>query len=544
MQLHDTYNYYGCHRFSSDVFSFGVYAPRAIDVTLVGDFNDWKGTPMKRSKNGSWSTALKCKEGDKYQYRITGLDNEYHTKIDPYSFAVNYNKSIVVDVDKIKTNSKKIEVKDDFKEEPLNIYEIHLGSWCKDYKTYREIAAPLTAHLKEYHYNAVQFMPITEYPNDISWGYQVTGFFAPTDRYGSPQDLIYLIDTLHQAGIYVILDWVPAHFDKVSFGLIDFDGGSVYESAHFEKKEHPVWGTRYFDWSDNYVESFLISSAHFWLEKYGFDGLRIDTISSILEYVDADPMTGQIFDQVKNPEGKVFLRKLVNKIKELHPNAILIAEETRGYDYVTSDTGLGFTYKQGLGWTWDALNNFLHRNFHNVGELIYPMSYFYDNRSILCITHDQSGYDQGFALGLPQINKGLRQCFYAYMMSMPGKKQLFMGNELGLSSSWHYLKPLDWEIDEDISNTVKELNRFYLATPALWEKDYDQKAWELVEKDVQRGILAYLRKGKYNNVLCVFNFSDAEREYSLDPEAACLLENKELNNNNLPPYYYGFYMIE
>lgn len=544
MLTYDTYNYYGCHRFSKDIFSFCVYAPRAAEVTLVGDFNDWKGTPMKRAKNGGWSIAVECKEGDKYQYKIVGLNEEVYVKTDPYGFAMNYNKSIVMDINDLKTNSKKIEIRDGFKEEPLNIYEIHLGTWHKDYQTYREIAAPLVAHLKEYHYNAVQFMPITEYPNDVSWGYQVTGFYAPTSRYGTPQDLIYLIDTLHQAGIYVILDWVPAHFDKAFFGLMDFDGSSVYESVHYEKKEHPVWGTRYFDWSDKYVEAFLFSSAHFWLEKYGFDGLRIDTISSILEYVDADPVTGRILDQVKNPEGRAFLEKLVRQVKELHPNAILIAEETRGYDYITSESGLGFDYKQGLGWTWDVLNNFLKRNFHNVNELVYPMSYFYDNRSLLSITHDQSSYDQGHTLGSPQINKELRQCFYAYMMSMPGKKQLFMGNELGLPSFWNYLKAPDWEIDEDISNTVKRLNNFYFATPALWEKDYDQKAWELVEKNPTKGLLTYLRKGKYNNVLCVFNFSDTSVEFELDNDNICLLENKDIENNKLPPYYYGFYMRE
>lgn len=542
MRLHSSYNKLGCHRMTSDIFSFSVYAPRALEVALVGDFNDWDvhSTPLKPSKSGVWSMGVKCQEGDKYQFAITGLDGETHYRIDPYGFAMAYNKSIVIDINKLAPKVPKVKTEKDFKESPLNIYEIHLGTWHKDYQTYREIAAPLVAHLKEYHYNAVQFMPLTEYPNDISWGYQVTGFYAPTSRYGKPEDLIYLIDRLHEAGIYCILDWVPAHFDKSTFGLMNYDGSTLYESKFFSKQDHPVWGTRYFDWSSKYVQSFLISSANFWLEKYGFDGLRIDTVSSILEYVDADPKTGYILGQEDNPDGRKFVRRLVEELRRLHPNAILIAEETRGYNDITSAEGLGFTYKQGLGWTWDTVHNFLLRNFHNVNELVYPMSYYFQNDVVIGLTHDQSSYQSGYMLGssLPQ---GFLECWYMYMVTMPGKKMLFMGNEIGCKDEgWSYLVPIDWENKTEIGDTVKEINDFYFHTPALWDSDYEPTCWGLIHKNVQKGLLAYVRRGKEEEVICVFNFSEYPQEWGLDG-MELVYGNAVPEDNKLPPYFYGVY---
>jgi 1,4-alpha-glucan branching enzyme len=282
---------------------------------------------MLLNKQSVWEVVYTAKEYQKYQYLITTDSGEVMTKIDPYSYLLDGEYSVIYDYHKLKLNNPKIPMKNEGRDKPLNIYELFFSGWSNKYKTYREIAEPLAAYLNEYGYNAVQFMPLTEYKTDKSWGYQPVGFFAPTQRFGSPEDLIYLIDCLHKHNIYIFLDWTPAHFDNCSYGLKNYDGGKMYEFPYEQYEQHPIWQTYLFDWGNPYVSSFLISSANFWLGVYGFDGLRVDTVTTLVQLFELNERY-EVTSVYYNHDGYRFCYNLTHFIKSAHPNAILIAEET------------------------------------------------------------------------------------------------------------------------------------------------------------------------------------------------------------------------
>lgn len=502
MQIFNSHNFFGVHKISNSLYSFILYAPGAIQVKLQGDFNNWSPYQMELVNNQVWVLIAEAQEGQRYQYVITTDEGDF-IKTDPYSFAMQDEYSIVFDINSI-DGTTKFPIEDNFFSKPLNIYEIYLGGWNEKYKTYRDMAEPLVEYLKKYSFNAVEFLPITEYPIDKTWGYQPVGFFAPTNRYGAPEDLKYLIDTLHANGIYVILDWTPAHFDPWEYGLINFDGKKLYEYPEEKFETHPIWKTKCFNWCDEYVSSFLISSANFWLDVYGFDGLRIDTVTTILQLftINEDNQVDNCHHGIKE---QYFLKYLTSTLKALHPNAILIAEETQGFGNITSKEGLEFQYKQGLGWSWDT-GSWIHAENKQEGifGLIRPLDYAHENKQILTYGHDQIAKSNGF---LKQQLKTFEpmKVFYGYCMTFPGKKCFFMGNEYGQDGYWDYYRYLNFE-DNDFARFVQELNKFYTLHPALFEKDYESDGINSVELNAEKQVLSFVRHSNDEDLLCVFNF--------------------------------------
>lgn len=473
---------------------------------------------MQLNQNQTWEIILPAKEDQKYQYIIKTDNNEIFTKIDPFSFKIENDYSIIIDINKLQIQQNKISINNNFYDAPLNIYEIYLGGWNKQYKTYKELAEPLTNYLKAYSFNAVQFMPIMEYPKFSTWGYQTRGYFAPTNKYGDPEDLIYLIDYLHKNDIYIFLDWTPAHFDPHPKGLINFDGKHLYEYPNPLFATHPIWKTQLFNWANNYVESFLISSANFWLSVYGFDGLRIDTITTIIQLFALNEKKEAIATEY-NSSGANFCYKLTRALKSQHPNTILIAEETQGFGGITDPNKFNFTYKQSLGWSWDT-GSFIYDPNKNFYCLTKPLEYHYMNNGILTYGHDQIAKTNGFLR--QQFHQSFNQMrtFYCYMITFPGKKCLFMGNEYGQSGYWNYTQSLSFITNEEEQNMawfVQELNRIYLNTPELYEWDYQPEGIQVVENNCGGRVMAYMRHCSTGSVMCVFNFGDTHyNDYGID----------------------------
>ena len=531
-------------------YLFRVWAPHAKAVHLMGEFNGWATDqcPLSPIGGGVWEGFVPGLERyATYKYAIHTQAGEVLAKADPFAFHAETrpgNGSKVYDLTGYEWGDGKwLEWRKDnpVYSSPLNIYEMHLGSWRRtgedEFLSYRDMAQYLVPYIKEMGFTHVELMPVTEHPLDMSWGYQCTGYFAATSRFGTPHDFMYLVDQLHQAGIGVILDWVPAHFPRDGFGLYHFDGQPCYEYTDPRKGEHKEWGTMVFDYGKNEVRSFLLSSALFWLEQYHIDGLRVDAVASML-YLDYNRKDGEwipnMFGGHENLEAVDFLQKLNTAIFQDHPDVLMIAEESTAWPNVTKPVGegglqggLGFNLKWNMGWMND-LTHYIKldpyfRQF-NHRDITFSFMYAFSENFVLPMSHDEVVHMKGSLLNkIPGEYKdkfaGVR-AFYTYMLTHPGKKLMMMGSEFGQWNEWHYEHSLDWHLLEqnqenrDIKAFFQAANALYLRRPELWEVDFDWQGFQWLEADDQSAnTVAFLRKDKKGDFLVVLcNFSPVHRD--------------------------------
>ena len=535
----NAYELLGCKKVGENSYHFSVWAPNALSVSLIGDFNNWLVHHDKMTlEDGIWQITVDAREGDCYKYAITAQSGAILYKADPYA---RYAEVRPKTASKIYCPEQNFEWSDekwiekqrkkDIYKSPVNVYEVHAGSWRKHFDgrlySYRDLAKYLVPYVKKMGYTHVEFMPLAEHPLDASWGYQVTGFYAPTSRYGTPEDLKYLVNQFHKAGIGVILDWVPAHFCKDAHGLIEFDGTCCYESADEFKKEQKSWGTRIFDYSRYEVQSFLISNALYWFKEFHFDGLRVDAVASML-YLDYDRKNGEWrpnrWGGKENLEAIDFLRKLSCKVFEACPYALFVAEESTAFPKVTHPTyvgGLGFNYKWNMGWMNDVLSymqsdTLWRSEKHN--KLTFSMCYAYSENYMLPLSHDEVVHLKGSLInkmfGDYDTKFAQLKALLGFQYSHPGKKLNFMGVELAQWNEWNEDKELDWILltypkHDSHNRFVRELNKAYKKYKPLYQNDtsWDGFKWLLAD-DSKNSVLAYERFDKRGNtMLVVVNFS-------------------------------------
>ncbi len=528
--------------------NFAVWAPNAEKVTVAGDFNGWdtlKNPMKKHQENGFWEIFIEdAKAGDYYQYYVEhrGTVTE---KCDPFAFGRECPPKTacrVVDLDRYAWGDAQwveARAKYDWQHSPISIYEVHLGSWRKpkgggedSWLNYREIADELVKYVKEMGYTHIEILPVAEHPLTMSWGYQVTGYYAPTARYGTPEDFMYFVDTFHQNGIGVLLDWVPAHFPKDEKGLARFDGTALYEHADPRSGEHREWNTYIFNYGRNEVRNFLISNAIYWADKFHIDGLRVDAVASML-YLDYGREKGDWLPNKyggrENVQAIDFLREMNEQVQTYYPGFITVAEESTTWAGVTLPGytgGLGFCFKWNMGWMHDSLGYMrrdpIYRKYHQ-DELTFSQMYSFSENFVLPFSHDEVVHCKGSMLGrmpgdLWKKFANLR-LLYGYMWTHPGKKLLFMGGDIGQWNEWNYATELQWELlqfeeHQGLKECVAGLNRVYRENTALHELDHSQEGFEWIDcSNREMSTLTYLRRGKdpgdYLVVAC--NFTPAVR---------------------------------
>ena len=560
-----SYDFLGVHGEVTEngyAYTFRVWAPNAVNVTLNADFTDWNnGLPLLReSEDGIWSVLVESREsleGRFYKYAVTGKNGTTHLKADPYAFLSETTvktASVICDIGNYQWNDAEWLRKrsatvcpkqrgfkpkvNHYYSAPLNVYEVHLGSWrtvdgkCtsdgEHYMNYRDIADKLAPYAADMGYTHVELMPVMEHPYDGSWGYQVCGYFAPTSRFGSPDDFRYLIEKMHRHGLGVILDWVPAHFPKDEHGLFEFDGEPLYEYSG-RKMEESDWDTRYFDIGRPEVQSFLISNALFWIREYHADGLRVDAVAPML-YLDRDGDPAEMKKNgTYNPAAVDFFKKLNTAVSSEFPDVLMIAEESTDWPMLTKpvkDGCLGFNFTWNMGWANDAIDYVktdpIARKFkHN--KLTFPLMYAFNENYILPISHDDvvhgkkslvdkcfGEYDDKFAC---------MRTLLMYQMTLPGKKMLFMGTEFAQFREWDYQNELEWFMIDyprhiEMQRFVKAINRFYLENPELWEIDDTWDGFEWIEADAaDLNVISYRRRDKKGHeIIVVLNFAPVVRE--------------------------------
>ncbi len=531
--------------------AFSIWAPGARRVSVVGEFNNWDGRchPMRSlGSSGVWELFVPGLEpGVKYKYELVGADGYLRLKTDPYGSYFEsppYNSSIVWNTDEGYEWGDACWMEQrattDHRQSPMSVYELHLGSWRRVIEdgnrplSYREAADELVEYVRQMGFTHVEFMPLAEHPFLGSWGYQVTGFFAPTHRYGTPDDFKYLVDRLHQGGIGVILDWVPAHFPRDTFALAELDGTHLYEHADPRQGQHQDWGTLIFNYERHEVRNFLVANALSWLDRYHIDGLRVDAVASML-YLDYSREDGQWvpnrYGGRENLGALEFLRQVNDCVHEYYPGALMIAEESTDFGGVTrptSEGGLGFDYKWNMGWMHDTLKYFnhdpIHRKWHH-NQLTFGMLYQYSEHFIQVFSHDEVVhgkasmlYKMGTGSDTRSKARDLRS-LYAFMWAWPGKKCLFMGCEFGQSHEWKYDSSLDWHLlqyadHEGIQRLLHDLNQLYRGYPALGRMDYDPEGFAWINGgDWEQSVLTFLRKGKSpeETFMVACNFTPVER---------------------------------
>ena len=527
--------------------NFAVWAPNASGVSVVGDFNAWDGRlhPMKKHiPSGIWELFIpELSAGTVYKYEIRGLEGLV-LKADPYAFEAEVpprTASVVADLSRFEWNDHQWmheRVRHNGLDAPISVYEVHLGSWQRDpenpqaWLSYRELAHRLAKYCQEMGYTHIELMPINEHPFSGSWGYQPTGYFAATSRYGSPQDFMYFVDVLHQANIGVLVDWVPAHFPRDGHGLRRFDGSALYEHMDPKQGEHPDWGTLIFNYGRNEVRNFLISNALFWLDKFHIDGLRVDAVASML-YLDYSRKEGEWIPNKyggrENLEAIDFLRMFNEKVHEQFPGVITAAEESTAWGGVSKPTylgGLGFSLKWNMGWMNDTLDYFhkepIHRSYHH-DDLTFSLIYAFTENFVLPLSHDEVVHGKGSLLD--KMPGDLWQKFanmrlmLAYMWTHPGKKLLFMGGDFGQWNEWNHEESLQWHLcqwdsHKGLQRLVADLNRVYRAEPSLHQVEFDWQGFEWVDcHNYRDSVLTFIRKAKDPNDFAVVacNFTPVPR---------------------------------